>query len=779
MAKQPDQYLAVNPWAVIEEGFHQEKARVSESIFSLGNEYMGVRGYFDEGYSGDGLPGSYFNGVFEETDIKHPALFKGFSTRRCFMVNTVDWLYTRIYMDGEELDLAKSRFSGFVRRLDLRTGILTREFIWETENGKHLKLIFQRFLSMVRPHLGCQRLSIIPLDFSGTADIVSGLDFSRFHQAGDDFTPLQSSMGKNFWNIEEKSWGKDAVAMMGCTKRSGQRVFSSFRLRMQDCPAMDRVEGDKLIGSSFALPLRLGEIVQYDKLVVNRAEKLVRAKTEDVWTSGMQLAQDLGDLAWDEALAEHQSYWEKVWETSDIVIEGDPENQQGVRFCIFQLHQTYHGQDARLNVGAKGLTGESYDGATFWDTETYCLPFYVFNNPKAARNLLGYRYMTLPQAMERAKELDCRGACYPMVTIDGTESCGVWQHGNLEIHVSIAVAYGIWHYMRVCGDDRFLGEEGLEMLIQICRYLASRGQWHPRTGEFGFWGVMGPDEFHMMVHNNCYTNFMAKKSLEYTLGVIRELRDKAPELLSSVSTKVGLDPAELDLWHKMADNMRIPQNKETGLFEQHDGFFDLPHLDIQSIPVTQFPLYKHWAYDRIFRSDMIKQPDVLLLLFFFSQDFSSRVKQINYCYYEPRCINESSLSPGIHSILAAELSMHDKAYAYAGFASRLDLDNYNRNTEEGLHTTSMAATWMNVVYGFGGLRSDGDVLVFNPSIPRNWRVFSFHLQYRGSLMEVGIDRDQALFRILNGSALSIRVFGREYLIDEAGLSLPMPADRLG
>jgi maltose phosphorylase len=304
--------------------------------------------------------------------------------------------------------------------------------------------------------------------------------------------------------------------------------------------------------------------------------------------------------------------------------------------------------------------------------------------------------------------------------------------------------------------------------------LASRGQWGQKTGKFGFFAVMGPDEFQMMVNNNCYTNIMGKKTFEYTLKVINEMKINAPGQLSGISEKLGLKSGELECWRQMAENMFIPFDNATGIYEQHDGFFNLPHIDIHSIPVTDFPLYHSWSYDRIYRNDMIKQPDVLMFMFLYNQEFSPETKKVNYNYYEPRCIHESSLSPSIHSILATELGKKEQAYDFFKFSTRLDLDNYNRNTAEGLHLTSIAAAWMNIVYGFGGMRSDGEVLAFNPSIPEQWNEFGFKLVYHDSILNVKIDSGHAEFKILKGSNQTIRVYGKEYKIDEKGIAIRTP-----
>jgi len=768
MAKIADKYFLVDPWKIIEVGFDPSHGRVAESVFSVANEFMGTRGYFEEGYSGDSLLGSYINNIYAD-DIAIAWQYKGLVSHECFIVNCVDWLYTRIFIDGEQLDLAKCKFHDFKRVLDMKTGTLSREFTWETSAGKLLKLSFLRFTSMEISSLGCQKITFEPVNFSGTVEVQSCLDFSTIHE----------STGKNYWTVLRKQKAGGIVANLALTSISGQQVFSSFKLNLPSLLETKLIENEKMIGVEFTLPLTKGNPVSIEKMVVNYTDRKSGINLEDVWEQGLALAEKYVRLPFEEALEKHIEHWTNTWDTLDIVIEGDPENQQGVRFCVFNLFQTYHGADSTLNIGGKGLTGEAYGGRIWWDTESHILPFYLFSNPKAARSLIEYRYHHLPQALERAKEMDCAGACYPMSTIDGTECCNWWTHGNLEIHVSAAIPYGIWHYVHLYQDKDFLYTHGIEMLLQSSRYFASRGQWSQLTGEFGLYGVMGADEFHMMVHNNCYTNVMAKKTFEYTLKVIEEMKEKALPELDAVIAKVGLVQSEPDDWRKMAEKMRIPYDEKTGLYEQHDDFFDLPHIDVKAIPHTQFPIYHHWSYDRIFRYDMIKQPEVLLFLFFFSQEYSMETKRLNYEYYEPRCIHESSLSPAIHSIMAAEIGKHEDAFEYARFASRLDLDDYNRNTREGLHITSLAATWLNIVYGFGGLRSDGEKLVFNPSIPKNWTSFSYNILYRGTRLNIKTSRKSAIFTACTGPAVSVKVFGKEYTVDSKGIELELPAERAG
>jgi maltose phosphorylase len=766
MGKIADRYFEVRPWAVLECGFDPEYAQAAESIFSLGNEHMGVRGYFEEGYSGDGLEGSYIGGVYERRMLPKSG-YRGMIPHTEFMVNSVDWLHTRIRVNGMALDLAKSEISGFERELDLRTGVLTRSFLWRVDENTRVEMAFERFLSMPKPQLGGQRVTFRAVEGEAKIDLKAGLDFSRPH----------FSAGRNFWNCSKNSDGK-TCRIAGETVGTRQKVRAYAAFSGMDCAGEADAENEQIAAGRFAAALKAGEEIALTRVV--RVER-VRAESCPEESSPEDYDQLKAESArveepspedYDQLKAESAAWWARQWAVSDIEIEGDEENQQGIRYCVFQLHQTLHTAEHSAIIGAKGLTGEAYNGNAFWDTEVYCLPFYLFNNPVAARSLLKFRYETLPQAKERARALDCRGAFYPIATISGTECCDLWQHASLQLQASTGVMYALRSYVRLTGDREFLHDMGAEMLVEICRMLASRGDWSPK-GEYGFYGVMGPDEFQMMVHHNAYTNFMAKKCFEYTLEVLEEMRESAPEKLAALTEKIALADEEPALWRRMAGAMRIPMDPQTLVIEQHDGFFNLPHLDIAAIPVSEFPLYSHWSYERIYRNDMLKQPDVLMFMLLFSGEFSSEQLAANFDYYEPRCIHESSLSPSVHSILAAQLGYGAQAYRLFQFAARLDLDNYNRNTHEGLHITSISGSWMNIVYGFGGLRSDGEVLKLAPSIPEGWTAFSFRLKHLGRTLNVRVTQREVTLSC-DAPGIELSVYGEKVTLDEAPLTLPIP-----
>ncbi len=781
MAKAADRYLTVDPWVVAEEGFGPARARVSESVFSLANEFMGVRGYFEEGYSGDHLQGSYFGGLYENQPVGHPQVFKGFVTRENFIVNAVDWLYVRIAVDGETLDLAASRFEDFVRRVDMRRGVLERSLTWETGSGKRLRVRFERFLSMADRHLACQRVTVEPMGWSGEVAFRSGLDFDVAHElaAGWDMRNVtgsdRSGPRHTFWEVLRKAHADGLWAIEGKTKTTDFAAFSGFRLRFEGPPEVRSVEEERFVGCEFSLPVCDGRAAGFEKIVVNFWERPDVLSAEEVWDRGMALAREHADATFESALADHTAYWDRKWTDLDIEIDGPADLQQGIRFELFQIHMTYHGGDDRLAIPSKGLTAEVYSGWAFWVVETYVQHMMIFTDPEASRKLLGFRYRGLPAAIERARQVDCRGARYPFCTIDGPESCATWQHADMEIHVGEGIYRAIQLYALHADDTDFLYREGIEMLLEISRFYASRGGWSPVRGDFGFYGVMGPDEYHTVVNHNCYTNWMGKKCFEYTLEVVGEMERKAPELLAAVKEKVDLDPGEPDEWRRMADKMRIPRDPETGVCEQHEGYFDLPEVDVQAIGPDEVPIYNTWAYERILRTSMVKQADVLLLPVWFAHEWTYEEKRANYDFYEPRTIHESSFSPSIHMVLAAELGRKEQADEFFRYMVRLDLDNYHRNTAQGLHMTPKSGSWMCVTYGYAGMRTDRAVLSFLPTIPDDWSAYRFRIVYRGAVVEVRVDRQGATFRVVRGPDVPAEVYGEPVTVTRAGVRLPLKA----
>lgn len=773
MAKVADTYFKVDEWKVIEEGFDPEYAQVAESIFSQANEYMGTRGFFEEGYTGKHLYGSYFNGVYEAA-VTGGSAYKGISEITEFMVNSVDWLYTRISADGKTLNLAESSIEDFQRELDMRNGLLTRSFVWKVEEKKAVKVTMERLISMKREQIAAQRIILEPLGFAGEVSIMLGLDFSKQHQ----------SAGKNFWNCSCKYIGENEISLAGTTKTTKFQVVSACMigegengdktglLKESETPET----GAKTAVKQYTISFKKGKKADIRKIVCNIVNK--EKKRSSVLKEQQNTAlEECRKISWEKLLQENKEWWDAIWEKCDITIQGDLQNQQGIRYCIFQMCQTYHGAGESNNIGAKGLTGEAYNGNAFWDTETYCLPFFLFQNKEAAKKLLMFRYATLPEAKERAKALDCEGAFYPIATISGKESCGLWQHASLQLQASTGVAYGVWLYEKVTKDVEFVYQYGLPMLIEISRMLATRGDWNAAHTKYGYYGVMGPDEFQMLVNHNCYTNYMGRFTLRYTLEVLKRCKAEQEECYAKVCKEAVLRDEECENWKNLADSMYLPKDEESGIYEQQEGYFDLPHVDVGAIPVEEFPLYSHWSYDRIYRNDMIKQPDVLMFMLLFNTSFSQEELRRNYEFYEPRCIHESSLSPSVHSILATQLGKQKEAYEFFRFATRMDLDNYNRNTAEGLHTTSIAAAWLNIVYGFGGLRSDGERLSLSPMLPKQWKGYSFRIEVEDDILCVEVWKGKAVLHFLHGGEKVLRVYGIDRTIGARKTEFAIPQEK--
>ncbi len=746
MGKIRNRYLEVEPWRVVEKGFHKDRNQVSESIFSLGNEYSGVRGFLEEGVSLPSLIGTYYNGIIEYSPDETPNAYKGIAKRSHFTINSPNYLKCEIVVDGEKLDLANANISDFERSLDFRNGLLKRSFVWHTISNKNIEIAFERLLGMKSPESAVQRITF-KADTNAKVRLSMSIDGSILHWND-----------RCFWNLGQFIEEDNLYGVFMKTLTTHQSIVTLMDVETSSKP-LSECKGEKIVTLNYELELAKGEETVVTRYVENLINKLSDDNGAEMIKEASETLSVLKEKGFEGLLKENTEFFSSRIEESDIEIDGDEDDQQGIRFCLFNLQQAYNGLAPDNNIGAKGLTGEAYSGHAFWDSETYCLPYYLFTSQKAAKDLLLFRYNTLEKAKERAKQLDCDGACFPIATRNGEEACTLWQHASTQIQPTTAVAYAIFHYMNLYQDWDFMNQYGLRMLLEIDKFLLTRGQWNQTHEHFGYYGVMGPDEFEVMVNHNMYTNIMAKKTFEYTLKVLNDKRVNKDEVMK----EVGFDSSTVKEMEEKMNKMLILYNDETKLYEQHQGFYDLPHIDVDKIPVTDFPLYNNWSYDRIYRNDMIKQPDVLMFIFLYSQDYSMDVKKANYEYYEPRCIHESSLSPSVHSILAQELGKEKEALDFFGFATRLDLDDYNRNTSEGLHMTSIAAAWMNIVYGYLGLRSDREELLINPTLPSRWKHYSVKLNYRHSHLRIDV-YPTSIHIDHQGEPVEIIIYGQKTLV---------------
>jgi len=470
-----------------------------------------------------------------------------------------------------------------------------------------------------------------------------------------------------------------------------------------------------------------------------------------------------GTKGYDTLLKSHKNAWDQIWSHSDVIIHGDKSAQQGIRFNIFHLNQTYTGHDSRLNVGPKGFTGEKYGGSTYWDTESYCVPFFLSTAPQdVSRNLLVYRYNHLEKAKENAQKLGLEGALYPMVTMNGEECHNEWEITFEEIHRNAAITHAIYNYVNYTGDRAYLAEYGIYVLYETSRFWASRVNYNPRKQKYMILGVTGPNEYENNVNNNYHTNNMAAFSLRYSVEIANELKQNNPESYARAVTTMHITDTELDKFTEIAEKMYLPYIDEFDVFAQQDGYMDKEQLSVDDLKPQERPLNQNWSWDKILRSCFIKQADVLQSMYNFPFDYDTDTKKRNFDFYEPKTVHESSLSPCIYSIIASEIGYDKNAYELYLRASRLDLDNYNNDTEDGLHITSMAGTWLSIVHGFGGLRIKDDKLLFSPKIPDNWNEYSFKLCFRGRTMEVTINKEYANIEIIHGDSIDLDINGKIY-----------------
>lgn len=759
------QYLKLDEWSIIEESFDPSTHEISESIFSIGNGFMGQRANFEEQYSGKSLQGSYMAGVYYPDKTRVGWWKNGYPEYFAKVLNSTNWIGINVFVNGNALDLAKCEVKDFVRELNMKEGYLSRRFVAVMEDGKEIKVEAVRFVSMKRQEIGAIRYAVTPVNFSGSIRFVPYLD--------GDVQNKDSNYDEKFWLEVEKSAAADLSYLTLKTKKLDFHVTSVMTYdvckngeKLSFTPSLS--EREKFVSSEAAFDVNQGETLTLYKYVANVTSR--NHGLGQLVEAGTNFLREAYAAGFDVLLKEQADAWAEKWKGSDIIIEGDVSAQQGIRFNIFQLNQTYTGEDDRLNIGPKGFTGEKYGGSTYWDTEAYCLPFYLSTaDSNIARNLLIYRYKHLEKAKENAKKLGfSKGALYPMVTMNGEECHNEWEITFEEIHRNGAIAYAIYNYVNYTGDKSYLSQYGLEVLAEISRFWEERVNWSDSKGKYVMLGVTGPNEYENNVNNNWYTNRIAVWTMEYTLEVLDYLKANENARYQELLDKLKLTDEETAKWKHIIENMYYPYDAERDVFLQQDGFLDKELVPVKELAPENLPLNQNWSWDRILRSCYIKQADVLQGLFFLSDRYDLETKKRNFDFYEPLTVHESSLSPCVHSILACELGYQEKAYEMYLRTARLDLDNYNNDTEDGCHTTSMAGTWMAVIHGFAGLHVANDELVLKPFIPSHWKSFSFNVMFRGATLKVNVNEDSIVVVNETDVPAAIRLYDNSYTVSAHG-----------
>ncbi len=753
-------YIIPNNWSIIEEGFNVERVKSSESLFSLGNGAMGQRANFEEHYSGPTFQGSYVAGVYYPDKTRVGWWKNGYPEYFAKVLNSPNWIGINVYVNGELLDLFKcKKVEDFRRELNMKEGWYERSFTATLENDQVIKVVAKRFLSVDLDEVGAIQYAVTPL--SSDCEVV----FEPYLDAG--IQNEDSNWDDKFWDTLDVRYEDNRAFITSRTEKTHFYVCTGMQTTLfvdgEETKSQNAIDKSSL-KISFQYKAKVAKngtaVLQkfggYTNSMNHDKYELVNA-SKDAFDKATE-------LGFEGLLRKQKEAWGRIWEMADITIEGDTKAQQGIRFNIMHLNHTYLGKDARLNIGPKGFTGEKYGGSTYWDTEAYCIPFYMATkDQQVARNLLEYRYKHLEKAIENAQKLgfDNGAALYPMVTMNGEECHNEWEITFEEIHRNGAIAFAIFNYHRYTGDYSYIPEMGLEVLIGIARFWHQRATFSKAKNKYVILGVTGPNEYENNVNNNWYTNYIASWCIEYAVENIKKIKDEYESDYNRIMSKTDLDWSEVEQWLQVAEQMYYPYSEDHKVFLQQDGFLDKELVTVDQLSNDQRPINQKWSWDRILRSPYIKQADTLQGFYFFEDQFTTDELERHFDFYEPFTVHESSLSPCVHSILAAKLDRMKQAYTFYLRTSRLDLDDYNKEVEEGLHITSMAGTWMSIVEGFGGMRVKNNTLSFEPKIPSGWDAYSFKVNFRHQILKVNVNQSGTTFELEGDQELTILVDGKE------------------
>lgn len=748
----------IDEWKIIQDKIEFEENRLAESIMSLGNGYMGMRGNYEESYSKDSHRGSYIAGVWYPDKTRVGWWKNGYPEYFGKVPNSVNYIGIKVFIDDKELDLATCEVKDFYRELDMKNGVLTRKFIANIDN-KEIEVNIVRFLSISRKELAVIKYDVKALNFDGKIKFVPYLDSNVANE--------DSNYEEEFWTGVDSYSNNLEGSVVASTKENNFNtpvftIAANMNIKVNgNIDNINHSNSNRYSENEIEMNISKGEIVGIEKYITIVSTRDYE-KSQLIKESKKILDEEI-IKGYETLYKEHCEAWNKRWETADIKIDGDILAQQGIRYNLFQLFSTYYGEDSRLNIGPKGFTGEKYGGATYWDTEAYCLPVYLgVADKQVSKNLLEYRYNQLEQAKTQAKKLGLEGALYPMVTFNGEECHNEWEITFEEIHRNGTIVYAIYNYTNYTGDYSYIKEKGIDVIVEVARFWASRVHLSTRKDKYMIHGVTGPNEYDNNVNNNWYTNYIAKWCLEYAVENIEKLKSENIEAI----IRNNVDDEDINKWSKIAQNMYLPYDEDLDIIVQHDDFLDKEFIKVKDLPKENLPLNQKWSWDKILRSCYIKQADVLQGIYYFGDKFTKEQKKKNFDFYEPYTVHESSLSPSIYSIIASEIDNLEKAYELYSRTARLDLDNYNNDTEDGLHITSMSGAWLAIVQGFAGMRTYNGKLSFSPKLPKGWIGYSFNINYRENNIRISVTQDNIKIENLSGESFEVIINNKIYIVKD-------------
>jgi maltose phosphorylase len=756
-------YIKPDHWSIIEEGFDANNVKASESIFSIGNGAMGQRANFEEQYSGSTFQGSYIAGVYYPDKTRVGWWKNGYPEYFAKVLNAPNWIGINVFINNEPLDLFKCKsVKHFRRELNMQEGWYKRSFEATLQNDASVKVEVLRFLSLDLDEVGAIHYQITLLNSDATITFQPYLDAA--------ITNEDTNWDAKFWDTQQVIHENHQAFIKSKTMKTDFNICTFMESQVFINGKTVLIEPNIEAGANYASFSYQYNVKKGETYTINKFGGYTVDRNHDkseLVLAAKKALQKATKLGFNTMLQDQKQSWAKIWKTSDITIQGDVKAQQGIRFNIFQLNQTYLGKDARLNIGPKGFTGEKYGGSTYWDTEAYCIPFYMATKDQnVARNLLEYRYNHLEKAIENAEKLGFNNgaALYPMVTMNGEECHNEWEITFQEIHRNGAIAFAIFNYCRFTGDYGYIPEKGLEVLIAIARFWHQRATYSIEKEKYVILGVTGPNEYENNVNNNWYTNYIAQWCIDYAIENIGRIKAEYDSDYTRIMNKAKLSNSEIENWKEVSQNMFFPYSEAHKIYLQQDGFLDKELVTVVNLDKSQRPINQKWSWDRILRSPYIKQADVLQGFYFFEDQFTKEELERHFDFYEPFTVHESSLSPCVHSVQAAKLGRMEQAYTFYLRTSRLDLDDYNNEVDEGLHITSMAGTWMSIVEGFGGMRVKDNSLSFNPQIPKQWKAYSFKINFRNQILKVNICQNETNFELEGNKDLDILVNNKKITI---------------
>ncbi|MCU0261237.1 MAG: glycoside hydrolase family 65 protein [Ilumatobacteraceae bacterium] len=764
----PTHRFPVDPWALREVEHDPRDLGLTETLFAIGNGYIGMRANPTEGRDAHSH-GTYLNGFHETWEIQHPEEAVAFAKTGQSIVNVPDAKLIKLYVDDEPLLLSTAEVTGFERTLDFRAGTSVRDLVWRTPAGKRVHVRSERLVSFEHRHLAMMTLDVTLLD--DAAPVLISSQLLNRQDGQDEYHVRSAALGEGrdprrarrfdhrvlVPRLQRRDPDLDEVILGYQCANSGMTLACGYRHVIETSCHVDveTAVGADLAKTVYTIEAQPGQTIHLVKYVSYHSSTGVPAE-ELADRSGRTLKRAARDGRG--AILDQQRAWlDDWWARADIEIDGDPAEQQAIRWNLFQLAQA-SAKTQELGIAAKGVTAGGYDGHYFWDTEVYIVPFLAYTSPEIARKLLRFRWHLLPAARRRAAEMSQKGALYPWRTITGEEASAYYAAGTAQYHINAAVVFALMRYLYASGDVEFLADEGAEILVETARLWEDLG-FYARNGErrFHIHGVTGPDEYTTVVNDNLYTNVMARFNLRTAAHTVRLLEQLDPVGYERLVRRTDLRDDEMRAWLGSARAMFLCYDPELGIHPQDTDFLNLEPWDFEGTPADEYPLLLHFHPLVIYRHQVLKQADVVLAMWLRGEDFDLEQKRRNFEYYDPITTGDSSLSACVQSIVAAQVGHHDLAWEYFREALFLDLCDLHHNTADGVHVASAGGVWAAVVHGFAGLVDDGESWSFDPRLPSAWGRCTFRLRRHGTVVEVSLDPAGAEVTVLDGTGLPLRV----------------------